>query len=205
VEDLGVGRGRPRQGPEAALAVADRGPGHEPEQGGEGQVAEAALGQHAPDLPGEAGADHVVGPALQDGGDQPLQLARVVLAVGVAEGDRDRAPLDGRGQPQAHRRPQPAVGCHREHGRARGGGQLGGAVVGAVVDHQAVDPAAQDQRRHPGHHGRDRRLLVMGRQEHHHRPRAGRWAEAGRHGRCWQAQGHGGLLTPRLGHQRTGD
>ena len=118
VDDLGVGRGRPRQGPEAALAVADRGPGHEPEQAGEGQVAEAALGQHAPDLAREPGADHVVGPPLQDGADQPLQLGRVVLAVGVAEGDRGRPPLDGGGQARPDGRPQPPVGRRREHGRA---------------------------------------------------------------------------------------
>ena len=198
VDDLGVGRGRPRQGPEAALAVADRGPGHEPEQGGQGQVAEAALRQHAPDLPGEAGADDVVRPALQDGGDQPLQLTRVVLAVGVAEGDRGRSPPDGRGQPQAHGRPQAAVGRHREHGRAGRGGQLGRAVPGAVVDHQARDPPATDQLRHPGHHRRDRRLLVMGGQEHHHRPGPGRRAVPGRRRRRRQTMGDDGLLTPDL-------
>jgi hypothetical protein len=26
----------------------------------------------------------------------------------------------------------------------------------------------------------------------------------GRHGRCWQAKGHGGLLTPELGHRKVG-
>jgi hypothetical protein len=211
VDDLGLGRGRPRQGPEAALAVADGGPGHEPEQAGEGQVAQAALGQHAPDLAGEAGTDHVVGAPLEDRSDQALQLGRVVLAVGVAERHRGRTPLHGGGQAQADGRAQPAVARHREHGRARGGGQLGGTVAGAVVDHQAFDPAAGHQLRHPGDHGRDRRLLVVGGQEHDHRPGTGRGAVAGRVGRCWQAEGHVGCSAPgtwpsrgwRLGFRRT--
>lgn len=203
--DLGGGGGRAGQGAEAALAVADGGPGDVAEQAGEGQVAEAALGQHAADLAGEAGADDVVGPALEDGGDQPLQLGRVVLAVGVAERDRGRAPLGGGGQPPADGRAQATVDGHREDGRAGRGGQLGGAVAGAVVDHQALDPPAQDPLGHPGDHGRDRRLLVVGGEEQHHRPGPGRGAAAGWFGRCWQAQGHVGFYTPGLGPRRAGD
>jgi hypothetical protein len=124
--------------------------------------------------PGEPGPDHVVGAPLQDGRDQAVQLARVVLAVGVAEGHRRGAPAHGRRQAGPDGRAETQVAAGAEHHRAGRGGQLGGAVAGAVVDHQALDPAAEDQRRHPPDDRGDGRLLVVGGQEHHHRPGAGR-------------------------------
>src|SRR6266508_4164533 len=193
VDDLGVGGGGPRQRPVAALPVADRGAGHPAEQPGQQPVAGPPVGQHALDLAGEPGPDHVVGPPLQDGRDQAIQLARVVLAVGVAEGDRRGAPPHGRRQPGADGRAEPAVGAGAEHHRARPGGQRGRAVAGAVVDDQALDPPAEHQRRHPPDHRRDGRLLVVGGQEQHHRPGARRGSGGGRDGRRWQAEGHAGL------------
>jgi len=195
VEDLGVGGGGPRQRPEAALAVADRGVGDERQQAGEQAVAEPPVGQHAPDLAGEAGPDHVVGPPLQDRRDQPLQLAGVVLAVGVAEGHRDRSAAHGGLQAAADGGAEALVAGRAEHQRAGLLGQLGGAVAGAVVDHQAADGVAADPFGHPADHRRHRRLLVVGRQEQHHRPGAGGRAGAGRGGPGGQAEAgwHGRL------------
>jgi hypothetical protein len=80
---------------------------------------------------------------------------------------------------------------------------LGPLAAGALLDAtSAADGVAADPFGHPADHRRHRRLLVVGRQEQHHRPGAGGRAGAGRGGPGGQAEAgwHGRL--PGVGPRR---
>jgi hypothetical protein len=102
VHDLGGTRGRRREGAIPALAVGDAPTDECRHCHREHPVAGATLGPHLEDGPGEARPDDVVRGPVEDRGDEPLELLGRVLAVGIAEGDRDRVEGGGRGQTRPH-------------------------------------------------------------------------------------------------------
>ena len=110
-----------------------------------------------------AGADHQVGPVFGDLLEQPHHLDRRVLAVGVEVGAEVIAVAQGVQVAGLKRRPESLVEGQRCDDRPGLAGELGGGVLGAVVDHEdvGVGEAAVD----PGDDGRDRALLVQRRDE----------------------------------------
>lgn len=128
------------------------------------------MGSHLPFEAREAGADDVVGLAVEHGADERAQLLGGVLAVGVEEGDGGGPGGPGQGQALAHRGTEAPVAAERAHGGA-GPGRGGGRPVGRPVVHdEHAHGVAAHLGRRPADDGRHGRFLVVGGEEHDDRP-----------------------------------
>src|SRR5579875_858221 len=149
-------------GPQAEGGVADPLPGEQADQEGEEPYARPAdrvlgfLAAH-PARPGDE-----IGLALDDRGEQGLDLHRVVLAVGVRGDDVLRAALARNPVAEPERGTLPAVDRDVADDGASRVGLLGGGVGAAVGDHDHL-------RGHPAHRAgqrlddrADRAFLVVG-------------------------------------------
>ena len=116
---------------------------------------------------GEAGADDVVGVAVEDRRDQALELLGGVLAVGVAEGDGDRTRARPPcGQPDAHGGAEAAVARRARRPRRRRPRPT--AAVASVEPSSTTTQRTGWPRtvgRHPGDDAADRGRLVVGGEE----------------------------------------
>lgn len=117
----------------------------------------------------EAGPEDVLRPPARDRIEQPLEIARVVLAVAV-QVDGGGVPTFARGlEAAAQRRPDPPRAVVGAHLGAGGPGDLRRAVLRAVVDDEHVERHAARFSGQPGEHAADRSLLVA---RHHDRQAA---------------------------------
>ena len=122
------------------------------------RLARRAWAGHAPRRVGVAGAEHHVGPAVEDGLGDAAQVGRVEGAVAVHEAD-DAVGRVGRQQAGPAGGAEAAAGLV-DHPRPAGPGQVGGAVVRPVVDDdggEAVGHGRQQVREGAGlvEHGDD--------------------------------------------------
>lgn len=176
VRHLGDGEGRRPEGPEARLGVGQAAAGGEGGQGGEDVVARPAVAGHV-GAGGEAVPDDVVGLPVRHGREQPVELRRVVLPVGVEEGHGPGPPPPGLGDAGADGGPEASLAVMGHHVRPGTPGQLATAIGGPVVDHDHLDGARPERRRrHPGDDVGHRRGLVVHR-EHDDNEAVG-WLEA---------------------------
>lgn len=135
---------------------------------------------HVSDPTGEPGPHHVVGGTLEDRLGQPLELARVVLTVGVTERHHRSATRNGLCEPGAHGGPESAIDLVRQHRRPGRCRPPRGVIGTAVVDNQAVGLSAQHLGREAIDHRRHTVRFVVRRQQEVHRPRGDRARRAGR-------------------------
>ncbi len=143
---------------EAAVRVADRRPVDEVEEAGEDRVADAAHQRHRARLDVLHPVSHHELRALIELPDEVGDLLEVVREVRV---DHDDVVAAGGREAGEVRAPVPAPGLVHDR-RAGGGGELGAAVLRAVVDddHLAREPAVLEDAARPAHALVDVLLLV---------------------------------------------
>jgi hypothetical protein len=97
---------------------------------------------HPLPLAQEPRTEHVVRPAARHRCEHPLELGRVVLAVAVQINGGRVALIPRKLEAAAKGRAEPARGLGGGHPRSPLAGHRGGAVLGAVVDHELVQRQA---------------------------------------------------------------
>src|SRR5690606_13500564 len=147
--------------PQAERGVGDALPGEPADQPGEHVHAEPAdpvVGLLPPEHPRPGGE---VGLALQDRGEYPLDVGRVVLPVGVGRDDVAGAALARQPVAEPERRALPAVHRHVADHRPGLARLLGGAVGGAVDDHDGRRLQPLDDRGDAVQRGADAPVFVV--------------------------------------------